>query len=360
MINARISQSDSSMSVDPKAMEGLKQSARQNSPEALKEAAKQFEALFMNMVMKSMRDASPKDGLFDNEQSKMFSSMLDQQLSQNMAKRGVGLSDMLIQQLSNNRSAQTADAASAAPSPSGMATFSQIRQPGAESSASVDSIAQPIEGISQHTRLASIVENGKPSQRALLAMAEIAQNKEGKVSTASTLNAATSSSSMQPAPTTISRLAKSEHVRAFEEKLFAHAKEASLTTGIPAKFMLGQAALESGWGKREIIAADGTTSHNVFGIKASASWKGKVVETATTEYVNGVAERKIEKFRSYDSYADAFRDYAKLLTSNPRYKNVVASSDAASFAQGLQRAGYATDPRYAEKLSRIINQTLST
>jgi flagellar protein FlgJ len=123
---------------------------------------------------------------------------------------------------------------------------------------------------------------------------------------------------------------------------------------------LGQAALESGWGKHEIKGADGTASHNLFGIKATGNWKGKVVEAATTEYVNGVPETKIEKFRAYDSYADSFRDYAKLLSSNPRYESVLANSrDASSFAHGLQRAGYATDPNYAAKLTRIINQTLS-
>lgn len=140
-----------------------------------------------------------------------------------------------------------------------------------------------------------------------------------------------------------------------------HALEASQTTGVPARFMLGQAALESGWGKREIRAADGTPSHNLFGIKAGSNWKGPVVETVTTEYVNGVAQKSVEKFRAYASYADAFRDYANLLSSNPRYAGVMAQAaqgmNAEGFAQGLQRAGYATDPNYADKLSRIIKTT---
>jgi flagellar protein FlgJ len=124
--------------------------------------------------------------------------------------------------------------------------------------------------------------------------------------------------------------------------------------------MLGQAALETGWGKREIRGADGSNSHNLFGIKAGANWTGKTVEVATTEYVNGVPQKRMEKFRAYDSYADSFRDYASLLKNNPRYQNVIANSqDASSFAQGLQRAGYATDPNYAAKLSRIIKQSLS-
>ncbi|MFZ3288720.1 MAG: flagellar assembly peptidoglycan hydrolase FlgJ, partial [Telluria sp.] len=149
------------------------------------------------------------------------------------------------------------------------------------------------------------------------------------------------------------------HVRAFQDKLGAHADEASRATGIPAKFMLGQAALESGWGKREIRNADGSASHNLFGIKAGPGWKGKVASAVTTEYVNGVPHTRVEKFRAYDSYADSFKDYAKLISNNPRYEKVLAAAgDASSFAHGLQKAGYATDPLYAAKLTRIIKHSL--
>ncbi|HEY5799447.1 MAG TPA: flagellar assembly peptidoglycan hydrolase FlgJ, partial [Burkholderiaceae bacterium] len=153
---------------------------------------------------------------------------------------------------------------------------------------------------------------------------------------------------------------KSAHVQAFTDKLAGYAEQASQATGIPAKFMLGQAALESGWGRRQIVGADGKPSNNLFGIKAGPGWKGKVTEALTTEFVNGVPVTKREKFRAYDTPADSFADYARLLRSNPRYENVLAnSSDAASFARGLQRAGYATDPQYAAKLTRIIKNTLS-
>jgi len=269
------------LAIDVQDMNALRQSAKQNSPDALKAAAKQFEALFMNMVMKSMRDATPQDGPFDTEQSKMYTSMLDQQISQNLAKRGVGLADVLVRQLSANGGVQTPVA---------------------------------------------------PLQNASGALPD-----PGKINSPQASN-----------------------VKAFEDRLGAHAEEASLTTGIPAKFMLGQAALESGWGKHEIPAADGSASHNLFGIKATGGWKGRVVEVPTTEYQNGAVQTKLQKFRVYDSYADAFRDYAKLLRSNPRYENVLANAkDAVGFAQGLQRAGYATDPNYAAKLTRIIQQSLS-
>jgi peptidoglycan hydrolase FlgJ len=274
-----------SLAVDVKGMDALRRSAQQNSPEALKATAKQFEALFMNMVLKSMRDATPQDGIFDSQQGKMYTSMLDQQISQTMASRGVGLADVLVRQLSNI----------------------------------AGNHALPTDGMQTGQVPAAAAGGG-------------------------------SAASSQPA-----------NIRAFQERLAPHAEEASRATGIPARFMLGQAALESGWGRHEIRGADGSASHNLFGIKATGGWKGKVVETATTEYVNGVPQTKMEKFRAYDSYADAFRDYAKLLRDNPRYQNVLANAtDAAGFAQGLQKAGYATDPQYAAKLTRIINHSLST
>lgn len=282
------------LAADANGLSELRQAAKQNSPEALKTAAKQFEALFMNMVMKSMRDATPQDGIFDSQQSKMYTSMLDQQVSQKMAARGIGLADVLIRQLSNN-------------------------------------------ALNQAVQNTSSPMNADDSLPAA-----------GDVPMLPASDAIKPSSSKRP------------HIKAFHDRLSADAAEASGATGIPAKFMIAQAALESGWGKREIVAADGTPSHNLFGIKAGGSWTGKVVERPTTEYVNGVPQTRMAKFRAYDSYADGFRDYANLLRNNPRYQHVIANAqDVAGFAKGLQRAGYATDPHYAAKLTRIIKQTLA-
>ena len=139
----------------------------------------------------------------------------------------------------------------------------------------------------------------------------------------------------------------------------AAAKAAESASGIPASNILGQAALESGWGKHEIHMKDGTPSHNLFGVKANADWKGKVAEVTTTEYMSGVPHRVTARFRAYDSYEDAFKDHAKLLTQSPRYSQTVAQADTAKgFARGLQKAGYATDPAYADKLTKVINTTL--
>ena len=129
-------------------------------------------------------------------------------------------------------------------------------------------------------------------------------------------------------------------------------------TGIPASFMVGQAGHETGWGQHEIKMRGGKTSFNLFGIKAGPGWNGKVAEVTTTEYVNGEAKKLVAKFRAYDSYDESFRDYARMITQSPRYAKIdLKSGSATAFASGLQKAGYATDPNYATKLSRAIETT---
>jgi peptidoglycan hydrolase FlgJ len=124
--------------------------------------------------------------------------------------------------------------------------------------------------------------------------------------------------------------------------------------------MIGQAAHETGWGRSEIRNADGSNAHNLFGIKAGPGWKGKVAEITTTEYINGEPRKVSAKFRAYGSYAESFRDYARLITQSPRYSQVMGSLHSPqAFAAKLQNAGYATDPQYASKLSRVINTTLN-
>jgi peptidoglycan hydrolase FlgJ len=143
----------------------------------------------------------------------------------------------------------------------------------------------------------------------------------------------------------------------FVQRMLPYALQASQETGLPAHQMIGQAALESGWGKREILMADGRNSFNLFGIKAGENWTGKVAAVKTTEYHHGVVSKPVEKFRAYDSYADSFRDYAKLLNDNPRYAKVLEQADSAQgFARALQQSGYATDPKYAEKLVKVIGR----
>jgi flagellar protein FlgJ len=365
-----ISQSDISgkLALDTKGLDQLRNSAKKDAPDALKGTAQQFEALFMNMVMKSMREATPHDGPFDSEQEKTFTSMLDQQLSQNLAKRGVGLADVLVRQLSSVVAKQSGQAAAAsgalgaagaagvagALTTTGALTGGGLTRAGAlnitgaltngsAASGADDVVLQPFApGRLGNARFAN-------ANRLYL---EAARQSQPAVNAEIPVEAAPVDSAR--------RAAQPSHVRAFQDRLGQHAEQASRETGIPAKFMLGQAALESGWGRKEIVSADGQPSHNLFGIKATSGWKGKVVEATTTEYTNGVPHSKREKFRAYDSYAEGFRDYAKMLSKNPRYGGVIANSqDATSFAHGLQRAGYATDPNYANKLANIINHSLS-
>lgn len=276
------------LAVDSKNLDALRAQAKQAPDQALQKAAKQFEEVFMNMMLKSMREATPQDGMFDSEQTKMFTSMLDQQLSQSIGgKHGIGLADMMVKQLSRQ-----------------------------------------IHGTEQ------LSDTGK--QPDLPVAAALLSARAGNA-----LPSAYSENAQQ----------------AFVQRMLPHAMAASRETGIPAHQMIGQAALESGWGRREILNADGSSSHNLFGIKAGADWKGKVVEAKTTEYHNGVAGKPTEKFRAYDSYADSFRDYAKLLSENPRYAKVLEQSESVQgFAHALQHAGYATDPKYADKLVQVIGR----
>jgi len=161
-----------------------------------------------------------------------------------------------------------------------------------------------------------------------------------------------------PAPRAIPAEVKAKDMQRgqdFLTRMKASALEASKATGIPARFLLGQAALESGWGKHEIRAADGSQSFNVFGIKAGRNWTGPTVQAMTTEYIDGVPRKVMQKFRAYASYAEAFKDYAGLMQGSRRYAAVLNQTDSAGFAYGLQRAGYATDPQYGQKLTQILN-----
>jgi flagellar protein FlgJ len=140
----------------------------------------------------------------------------------------------------------------------------------------------------------------------------------------------------------------------FVNRIWPHAVEAGSSLGVPPQFLVAHSALESAWGKSEIRAADGAPTYNLFGVKAGRSWQGPSVEVQTTEYVNGVAQTSSEKFRVYGSYAESFRDYANLLRNNSRFSGVLGQQDGTQFARSLQQSGYATDPLYADKLSRII------
>jgi flagellar protein FlgJ len=298
------------------------------SPQAgIKMAAQQFDAVFTQMMLKSMRDATPQDGPFDSHDSATFTSMMDQQMSQELSKKGIGVADAMLKQLMRNQGMQVGGAS------------------GAGGANSLAGMANALGGSGG---------GGDEGQTAALnALAKAYGNAQANGQLA--MGKAYSANSSLTPP--LRGDGSSPKVDAFVDKLAAPAQAASAATGIPARFIIGQAALESGWGKSEIKKADGSPSHNVFGIKATKDWTGKTVSTVTTEYVNGKPERKVEKFRAYDSYQEAMTDYASVLKSNPRYAQVLNSSrDVTGFANGMQRAGYATDPHYAKKLLSIMQK----
>jgi flagellar protein FlgJ len=285
--------SGSPLAGDIRSIANLRANASADPRAAVKEAAKQFEGIFMQQLMKSMREATMSTGMLDNAGTKMGTDMLDTQFATQMTGLKGGLSEVIAKQLERQLGEPLANIASDAAKAA--APKAQAKDPGQEAAA-----AAALNKLS-----------GKDRQVGFLQLHDSA------------------------------------------------AKAAEAQTGIPATFMVAQAAHESGWGRHEIKNADGSTSFNVFGIKAGANWKGPTTEVTTTEVINGQATKVKAKFRAYSSYEESFADYAQMMKNNPRYSKVVAGGTTAQgFAQGLQKAGYATDPAYADKLTRMINTTL--
>jgi flagellar protein FlgJ len=272
--------STNGLAIDTRSLQGLQSRAAADPKGAVREAARQFETLFMNELMKSMRATTLADAGDPN--AALGQGMLDTQYASQMSGLPGGLSAIIARQLERQMGL--------APGP---------------------------------------IPNTERANRAL-----------------------------SPVDTQPVRVPQ-KGAAGFVEQHGAAARAAEASTGIPAAFMISQAALETGWGRREIRHADGSTSFNLFGIKAGPGWKGPVAEITTTEVVNGKAQKVTARFRAYASYAESFADYARLMKDSPRYQRVLAQSNTASgFAQNLQRAGYATDPAYADKLTRVINTTL--
>ena len=309
-----------SLAIDTQSLGQLRAQAKQSPDQALKAAAQQFEAVFMNMMLKSMREATPQDSMMDSDQTRMFTGMLDQQLAQSMSTRGIGLADMMVRQLSSS---------------------GQAGMPAAALNP-LTSVLHSETGASAPSFRGNALHSAAGTFSAVVA-------REGPSGIAA--------SALSPQPSVVPSAFNATTQQEFVNKMLPHAMQASQASGVPPQLMLGQAALESGWGKREIHMADGSNSFNLFGIKANAGWRGKVAEVMTTEYSNGVAHKQVEKFRAYSSYAEAFKDYAGMMSSNPRYANVLQQAGSPSgMAQALQKSGYATDPKYAEKLVSVMRQ----
>lgn len=283
---------------DARALNGLKRDAAADPQGNLKQVAQQVEGMFVQMMLKSMRSALPQDGVLSSDQTRLLLDVRPANRPADVAK-GLGLADMMVKQMSN---ANTVPSETAGLSP--MALDNEVLQ------------TLPNRALEQMVRRA-----------------------------------------MPKAPPAAASLSLNNGN--FVARLSIPAKVASQQSGIPHQLIVAQAALESGWGQREIPTSDGTPSYNLFGIKAGGSWNGPVTEITTTEFEQGAAKKVKAKFRVYGSYVEAIADYVKLLTNNPRYADVAAARSPEQAAHALQRAGYATDPQYASKLVSVIQQMKS-
>lgn len=290
----------SSAAWDAQSLNELKTKAGQDPQANLRPVARQVEGMFVQMMLKSMRETLPKDGMFSSDQTRLYTSMYDQQIAQQMtAGKGLGLAEEMVKQLS-------------------------AQQPPDENAGQVP--------MKFDRQTVTSYQNAALTQMVRKALPKAPDGSDVPLSGDS---------------------------KDFLAQLSLPARLASEQSGIPHHLILAQAALESGWGQRQIRQQNGEPSFNLFGVKASASWKGKVTEITTTEFENGEAKKVKAKFRVYSSYLEALSDYVGLLTRNPRYAAVTSAATAEQGAQALQNAGYATDPQYARKLTGMIQQLKS-
>ncbi len=298
---------------DIQGLSGLRRKAQQHSPEAAREAAQQFEAVFLQMMLKSMREASPGDGgLLDNDQTKLYRELFDQQIALSMAKSGqLGLGNAIARQIAG-------DAAAPPTIPT-----------------SAPNMGDPLAALRQVERIrASVKMPSAPAAKATPFVNKGAANPYAA----------------EDAPYDPSSPV------AFVRRMWSHAQEAAQQLGVSPEVLVAQAAHETAWGRSVPRFADGRTSHNLFGIKAHRGWDGERVVNSTLEFVNGVPVRQRDGFRAYASYRESFNDYANFIKVNPRYREALTKvSDGFAYLRAIQQAGYATDPNYAKKIQGLIN-----
>ncbi|TKV18508.1 flagellar assembly peptidoglycan hydrolase FlgJ [Citrobacter sp. wls613] len=286
---------------DAQSLNELKAKAGQDPAANIRPVARQVEGMFVQMMLKSMREALPKDGVFSSDSTRLYTSMYDQQVAQQMtAGKGLGLAEMMVKQMTEGQGTPADDA------PQVPMKFS-------------------LETVTSY-------QNQALTQMVRKALPKAAEGNDEPLSGDS---------------------------KDFLAQLSLPAKLASQQSGVPHHLILAQAALESGWGQRQIRRENGEPSFNIFGVKASGSWKGPTTEITTTEYENGEAKKVKARFRVYSSYLEALSDYVGLISRNPRYAAVTGAATAEQGAQALQNAGYATDPHYARKLTTMILQLKS-
>ncbi|MFT6465051.1 flagellar assembly peptidoglycan hydrolase FlgJ [Halopseudomonas sp.] len=353
---------------DLNSMNEMKVGSKANSPDNIKRVAEQFESLFMNMMIKSMRDANAvfaEGNPLNTPQTRFYQDMHDNQMSVHLAeKQGVGLADVMMRQLSP----QTA----AAP-----AAGSLERAPAASSES--QATAAPVTTGADHSallarrRLAfSLGHSGMQAAQLSAQVASAAASAKSEVAdTWQPLRGLQSSARQHPATAEVRQYAAVSNSAApgqsrfnspaeFVSTMLPMAEKAAERLGVDPHYLVAQAALETGWGKSIIKQADGSTSHNLFGIKSHGDWQGESANVMTHEYRDGVKGKERADFRSYASFEQSFDDYVDFLHDNGRYQQALTTTaNPDSFFRELQQAGYATDPQYANKVSQIARKLIS-
>ncbi|CAI2314951.1 flagellar assembly peptidoglycan hydrolase FlgJ [Vibrio parahaemolyticus] len=289
---------------DISSLDSLRQKAvkegKDGEQEALHAAARQFESIFTSMMLKSMREANEgfESNIMNSQNEKFYRQMLDEQMASELSANGsMGLADMIVAQLTagqGNDKSETAmrDAANSA------VEYRRV---------------DPKKAREIEKRL---IESGELSR-----------------------------TSHTPA--------KFDSPESFVNSMKPYAEKAAKALGVEPSLLLAQAALETGWGQKVVQNARGS-SNNLFNIKADRSWQGDKVTTQTFEFHDNTPVKETAAFRSYSNYQDSFNDYVRFLNDNPRYETALQQrGDSESFIRGIHRAGYATDPTYADKVLQV-------
>ncbi len=325
-----------SLYTDFQGVAELKAKARTDAKGSLDQVAKQFESLFTQMMLKSMRQAKLADGLMDNDQTKFYQDMYDQQLAVHLSEgKGIGLADVIKRQLGGE----------AANDSKPVSSFSEYRK-------------EVISMLERSSNMPVFMQDGKPiialgndqmvagnRINIQLSIPEVSQKPKPLINPQP-------ESQLQPVATTDPKKWSKDD---FVQQLWPWAREAAEKLGVAPAALLAQAALETGWGRHIMPSGKGGSAFNLFGIKTGRRWDGESVNIGTLEFEQGVAVRKKDRFRAYESFGDSFNDYVGFLKSNPRYSKALESTaDSKAFFRELQKAGYATDPRYAAKLTTVL------
>jgi flagellar protein FlgJ len=317
----------------------------QNDPAKIDKVSRQLEGQFAQMLVKSMRDASFGDSLFPGE-NQTFRDMYDQKLASSLTEgKGLGLAAIIAKQLGGGTKADATDQANTSIGGSKAAKAYSLVAGQREAAIRPTDTQSPLD---QLLDLIAGRQTGADTQSGDTSSWPFADDRWSEAGSAQDID------SSRAARAATNQLGE-KTPEGFVAKIWHHAQNAARELGVDPRALVAQAALETGWGRKGIARGNGGDSNNLFGIKATG-WSGERVVAGTHEYVDGVRTSETASFRAYDSAEQSFSDYVRLLKSSPRYQQALqAGTNIRSFAQGLQRAGYATDPSYAAKIAAIAN-----